>query len=79
VIGMPDDDLGQRVHAIVDATGKITESELLEHVGARLARYKVPRSVELTDEGPLRGDDGKVRRSALREERIARGAVTGER
>lgn len=76
VIGLPDDDLGQRVHAIVDATGEVGERELLEHVAARLARYKVPRSLELTDEGPLRADDGKVRRSALREERIARGPVT---
>ena len=79
VIGLPDDDLGQRVHAIVDATGEVTEQELLAHLGDRLARYKVPRSVELTDEGPLRGDDGKVRRSALREARISRGPLTAER
>ena len=70
VIGLPDDDLGQRVHAIVDATGEVDEAQLLAHLGERLARYKVPRSVELTDEGPLRGDDGKVRRSALREARL---------
>lgn len=70
VIGLPDDDLGQRVHAVVDATEEVDEAQLLEHLAERLARYKVPRSVELTDEGPLRGDDGKVRRSALRQARM---------
>lgn len=78
VIGLPDDDLGQRVHAIVDATGDVDEPELLAHLGQQLARYKVPRSVELTDEGPLRGDDGKVRRSALREARLATDGVNAE-
>jgi bile acid-coenzyme A ligase len=70
VVGLPDPDLGQRVHAIVDAPEGLDPDVLLIHLGDRLARYKVPRSVELTDEGPLRGDDGKVRRSALREERL---------
>ena len=79
VIGLPDDDLGQRVHAIVDATGPLDEEELLAYLGQRLARYKVPRSVELTADGPLRGDDGKVRRSALRQARIGEGGVTAGR
>ena len=70
VIGLPDDDLGQRVHAIVDATQPLGEGELLDHLGRHLARYKVPRSVEFSDEGPLRADDGKVRRSQLREQRL---------
>jgi bile acid-coenzyme A ligase len=76
VVGLPDDDLGQRVHAIVDATGPLDTSGLLAHLGERLARYKVPRSVEFTDEGPLRADDGKVRRSQLREQRLA--SASGE-
>jgi hypothetical protein len=32
---------------------------------------KLPRSIEFTP-GPLRGDDGKIRRSALRDARLAR-------
>ncbi len=68
VIGLPDADLGQRVHAIVDAP--ISEKELREHLEPRLAHYKVPRSFEFVDE-PLRDDAGKVRRSALRERRLA--------
>ena len=70
VIGMPDDDLGQRVHAIVQVEGELDDEELREHMTERLVRYKVPRTFEYVDE-PLRDDAGKVRRSALRAERIA--------
>jgi bile acid-coenzyme A ligase len=68
VIGLPDEDLGERVHAIVQAAGELPAEELREWTAARLAPYKVPRSFELTEE-PLRDDAGKVRRSALRAER----------
>lgn len=68
VIGLPDEDLGNTVHAIVEADG-VTASELEAHVRERLVSYKVPRSFELVDE-PLRDDSGKVRRSALREARL---------
>jgi bile acid-coenzyme A ligase len=69
VIGLPDEDLGQRLHAIVDATGLVEEEALRAHVATRLARTKVPRSFEFTSE-PLRDDAGKIRRSALREARL---------
>ena len=69
VIGLPDDDLGNRVHAIVEPDGPIDEAELLAFLAERLVRYKIPRSVELVDEA-LRDDAGKVRRSALRAERL---------
>ena len=42
----------------------------LSFVADRVARYKVPRSVEYTDQ-PLRNEAGKLRRSALRAERAA--------
>ena len=58
------------VHAIVDAPGRVTDEELLAHLAERLVRYKIPQSFEYVSE-PLRDDDGKVRRSALREQRIA--------
>jgi bile acid-coenzyme A ligase len=71
VLGLPDDDLGERVHAVVDvAEAAIDEAELLAWVGQRLVRYKVPRSLELVRE-PLRDDAGKVRRSALRAARLS--------
>jgi bile acid-coenzyme A ligase len=69
VIGLPDEDLGSRVHAIVDAPAGVTESALRAHLGELLVAYKIPRSFELVSE-PLRDDAGKVRRSALREARL---------
>jgi bile acid-coenzyme A ligase len=70
VIGLPDDDLGSVVHAIVEADpAALSIDALLEFLGERLVRYKVPRSVEIVDE-PLRDDAGKVRRSSLRAARV---------
>jgi bile acid-coenzyme A ligase len=70
VIGLPDDDLGSRVHAIVEPEADdLDVADLLAFVGERLARYKVPRSVEVVHE-PLRSEAGKVRRSALRAARL---------
>lgn len=67
--GMPDEDLGQRVQAVVElADPTVAPAELVEWARARLEREKVPRVVEIV-EGPLRNEAGKVRRSLLREER----------
>jgi bile acid-coenzyme A ligase len=75
VIGLPDDDLGNRVHAIVEADpDKLQVDDLLAFVRERLVRYKVPRTVEIV-KVPLRNDAGKVRRSALRAERLQRQAA----
>jgi bile acid-coenzyme A ligase len=70
VIGLPDDDRGNRVHAIVEAAPEeLTTDELLEFLAARLVAYKLPRTVELVSTS-LRDEAGKVRRSALRAERL---------
>src|SRR5690606_6587120 len=71
VIGLPDDDLGNRVHAIVDAVRPVDAAALRAHLAEHLAPYKIPRSFEFVD-APLRDDAGKLRRSALRAERVAR-------
>lgn len=71
VIGLPDEDLGNRIHAIVDALEPVGEEALRAHLAAHLAPHKLPRSFELVRE-PLRDDAGKVRRSALREARLGR-------
>lgn len=70
VIGLPDDDLGSRIHAIVNAKGQVTAEDLKAHLAERLVTYKRPRSFEFVDE-PVRDDAGKVRRTALRDARIA--------
>jgi bile acid-coenzyme A ligase len=70
VIGLPDEDLGNRLHAIVEAdAGNVTEDDLRAFLADRLVRYKIPRSFELVDE-PLRDDAGKVRRAQLRADRL---------
>ena len=70
VIGLPDEDKGNRVHAIVEADpDAVAEADLIAFVAERLARYKVPRTVELVDEA-LRDDAGKMRRSELRRQRL---------
>ncbi len=71
-IGLPHEDLGSAVHAIVkphsDHAATLDEATLRAFVGERLSRYKTPRSYEFTDQ-PLRDDSGKVRRTQLRDER----------
>ncbi|MDQ6692312.1 MAG: AMP-binding protein, partial [Candidatus Dormibacteraeota bacterium] len=69
VIGLPDEELGNRVHAIVQAGVDLDDDELRRHLSERLAPNKIPRSFERTDQY-LRDDAGKVRRSALRSERL---------
>lgn len=111
VIGLPDDDLGQRVHALIElepatapsstevdttdpgaAGGSGTDApsaaagaagggradagsaaldldDLRRFLGERLVRYKVPRTFEIVAD-TLRDDAGKVRRAALRAERL---------
>ncbi len=68
VIGLHDEDLGQAVHGIVDAPDGVSESDLLAFLAGKLARYKIPRTLEFVEE-PLRDDAGKTRRSALLKER----------
>lgn len=70
VIGLPDDDMGNRTHAIIDAVHPVSEADLKAHVATHLVSYKIPRSFEFVQE-PLRDDAGKVRRSALRQARLA--------
>ena len=64
VVGVADDDFGQRVHAIIDAPDGLTQEVLYSYLADQLVRYKIPRSIEFVDY-PLRDDAGKVRRSAL--------------
>lgn len=71
VVGLPDEDLGHRVHAIVEIVedGAPDMETIKAFVAERLVRYKLPRTWELTTER-LRDDAGKARRTALRDARI---------
>jgi bile acid-coenzyme A ligase len=74
VIGLPDDDLGNIPYAIVELSEPVTDEDLMAHLCQLLAPYKLPRTIERATT-PLRDDAGKVRRSALRAERIAQHPV----
>jgi acyl-CoA synthetase (AMP-forming)/AMP-acid ligase II len=68
VIAVADERWGEVGRAVVvllpDAA--VTEAELLEHIGASLARYKVPKSVVFADELPRSGA-GKVLKNVVRQ------------
>ena len=70
VIGLPHEDKGSAPHAIVQLGEPVGDAELVAHLRERLVGYKLPVSFERLDE-PLRDDAGKVRRSALRAERLS--------
>jgi long-chain acyl-CoA synthetase len=69
VIGVPDDEWGEQVKAVVElrpgAPADAAE-QLLAHCAQRLARYKLPRSVDVVDALP-RDPSGKLFRRHLRE------------
>jgi bile acid-coenzyme A ligase len=78
VIGLPDDDRGNVIHAIIEADETVVGvDELRAFLAERLVIYKVPRSFEFVQEA-LRSDAGKVRRSALRAERLINLTPKGE-
>jgi malonyl-CoA/methylmalonyl-CoA synthetase len=66
VIGMPDDDLGERIVAhVVPAGDPPPVRELIDHVAALLSPHKRPREVVFTDALP-RNDMGKVQKARLK-------------
>lgn len=70
VIGLPDEDKGSTVHAIIEADPAVLSTDQVKRfLSERLVSYKVPRSFEYVDH-PLRDDSGKVRRAALRAARL---------
>jgi bile acid-coenzyme A ligase len=64
VVGLPDAEWGQVVHAVIEAAAPIEPAELLEHCRDRLAPYKVPKSVTVVAALP-RSEAGKVNRAAV--------------
>jgi bile acid-coenzyme A ligase len=76
VVGVPDNDLGQVPYALVQPGDgvQLDEVTVREFVADQVAGYKVPKTVEIVDR-PLRDEAGKARRSAVRDEIIARRQV----
>jgi fatty-acyl-CoA synthase len=72
VIGVPNADLGEEVKAVVQladdvVAGPEITQELLAYARERLARFKVPRSIDFVDEVP-RLPSGKLYKRALRDQ-----------
>jgi acyl-CoA synthetase (AMP-forming)/AMP-acid ligase II len=67
VIGLPDPDWGERVHAVVvlHPGATLPLAELREHTKTLIAGYKAPRSMEIAEALPISGT-GKVLKRELR-------------
>ncbi|MBW8755635.1 MAG: acyl-CoA synthetase, partial [Sphingomonadales bacterium] len=70
VIGVPSDELGEEVKAVVEPAPGVEPSdalgtEIMDFVRARLGKQLTPRSVDFTDELP-RLPTGKLYKKALR-------------
>jgi fatty-acyl-CoA synthase len=66
VIGVEDEEFGQRLKAFVvtNSNAEVSEEELRAHIKANLASYKAPREIEFLDELP-RNATGKVLKREL--------------
>ncbi len=69
VIGVPDERWGERVHAVlVLHPGATVETDaIVEHCRARIAGYKLPRSVEIRTDPLPKSGAGKILKRDLRE------------
>lgn len=70
VIGVPHDEMGEGVKAVVQLVDGVTgnadiERELLDYVRERVAHYKAPRSIDFVDDLP-RTPTGKLVKHTLR-------------
>jgi len=68
VIGVPSEEWGESVHAVIVALPDkpLSESDILAYGREHLAGYKIPRSVSFADEIP-RNASGKILKKVLRE------------
>jgi long-chain acyl-CoA synthetase len=71
VFGIPHDDWGEEVKAVVQPAkgatpGQELEAELRDYAASRLAKYKLPRTIDFIAEMP-RDDNGKLYKRKLRD------------
>jgi long-chain acyl-CoA synthetase len=72
VLGVPDPDWGERVHAaiVLRAGAQLAAEELQTHCRGLIAGYKLPRSFDWRTAMPLSGP-GKILKRVLRDEAVA--------
>ncbi|MBV9039609.1 MAG: AMP-binding protein, partial [Acidimicrobiia bacterium] len=71
VFGIPHDDWGEEVKAVIEPAegieaGAALSDELMEFASERLAKYKLPKSIDFVDELP-RDPNGKLYKRKLRD------------
>jgi long-chain acyl-CoA synthetase len=68
VFGIPDDDLGETLVAVVEAApgATISADDIRAFLGPRLAKYKIPRNISFQDTLP-REESGKIFKRRLRD------------
>jgi acyl-CoA synthetase (AMP-forming)/AMP-acid ligase II len=67
VFGIPSEDWGEAVHAVVVARGEaaLSGDVIIEYAREHLAGYKIPRSISFSDAIPRNGS-GKIMKRELR-------------
>lgn len=67
VVGVPDERWGEvgAAYVVLKAGASVTGTALLEHCAQRLARYKIPKTLEIRDDLP-RNASGKILKRAIR-------------
>ena len=69
IFGIPDDDWGEQVKAVVETKNGVTpglDEEILAWSRERLAKFKCPKSIDFVDEMP-RDPNGKLAKRKLRD------------
>jgi long-chain acyl-CoA synthetase len=66
VIGIPDDEFGEQVLALVERRSAVTEADLIDFCRERLSHYKCPKRVDFVEQLP-RDPNGKIKKKLLRD------------
>jgi long-chain acyl-CoA synthetase len=66
VFGIPDEQWGEAVHAVVVPRGEVTAEEIIRHCRTLIAGYKVPKSVTFQADALPKSGPGKVLKRELR-------------
>ena len=69
VFGIPDDQWGEAVHAVVvprAEAGPVTQQAIIEHCRGLIANYKIPKSVSFQSDPLPKSGPGKVLKRTLR-------------
>lgn len=73
VFGVPDPQWGEAIRAVVETAGEapenvgLSEQQVIDHVGSRIARFKRPKTVAFTPALP-RSKDGSIDREAVKKQ-----------